>query len=118
MENLTAAFRNTSAKTLEKAKVMYDYLGPQETEVKVGNKQTANSFHCFLLQTLLQVQLPWNFMSSVSLPSSAGERTGTPGFTSFVLQAAQTLHEELESKGRSKNGPSSHLPLHTFSFRR
>lgn len=54
MENLTATFRNTSAKTLEKAKVMADYTGPQETEVKVGNKHTANGLPCFLQENARQ----------------------------------------------------------------
>lgn len=38
----------------------------QGTEKKVGNKQAANSFHCFSLQPLQQWQLPWNLMSSMS----------------------------------------------------
>lgn len=53
---------------------MSSHLELQRIEVNMGNEQTVNSFHCFSFQLLLQVQLPCNFMSSVSLPSSTDEQ--------------------------------------------
>lgn len=65
-EKLSATFRNPSSKALGKAKVVWDYLDCQGTEVKVGNRHMANSCHCFSLQSLRRVQLPRNFTLSVS----------------------------------------------------
>lgn len=66
--------------------------------MKVGNQQRGNSFECFSIQSLQQCSFPGiPYPMRLFEAEQVSKQTGTPRFCFFVLQAAQTHQEELES---------------------